>query len=245
MTTKRERRRGPTASTVAGVGIAAASAAAGGPKAALVAAATEAGPALIDLFVDKWRGRRRSEVEKWWDDVTMENGSDEGAVAQLRARSDDPAVQEVVAASLRALLDRVTPDVIPALGMLTREYLRERKDPDAFFRAMARVLSECTSGEYEVLKRMAAAPARPHGRLVRRIAFTLVSREGGRRAVQVGGDLQWQAFDCDPDQAEHLFRQLAANGLADRTEPTRSTALVGVVMDARTLERIASTVPSR
>jgi len=238
-------KKGLKASDLAGIGIAAAGAAAAGPQAAIVAAAAKGAPALIDLYVGRWKDRRRSEVDEWWEEVLMESGSDEGAAAQIKARSDEPAVEEVIVASLRALLDRVTPTVIPALGMLTREYLREAREPDAFFRAMARLLSDCTSGEYEVLRRMAATPASPPGRLVRRITYTLVNREGGRRAVQVGGDLQWQAFECDPDHAEHLFRQLAANGLADRAEQTRSTALVGVEMDARVLARIGSIVPSR
>jgi len=239
--------KGPSEETpfpaIVSAGLAAVGAASAGPVPAALAAAGDAGPAIVELFVSGWRGRRRREVSEWWDAVVMDNGSEQGAAAQIAARVEDPVAQEVIVGALRALLDRVAPVVVPALGMLTREYLREGKEPDAFFRGMARVLGDLTAAEYEVLRNMAVRMRRHH--MTRRLSFHVVSLPGMLEGVQlaVDGPSVGRQFDCAPGDAAQVFHLLSVNGLGNRTEETRSTRITGIEMTAAVGLRIASVIP--
>ena len=59
--------------------------------------------------------------------------------------------RETVLESVRRLLEAVADDVAPALGSLAAEYLREKKEPDPFFRGAARLLADLSTQEYQEL----------------------------------------------------------------------------------------------
>jgi hypothetical protein len=82
----------------------------------------------------------------------MENGTDTGAAAQITAKIEMPEVQEVIAASFKAILDSVSPAAIPAIAMLTREYTRQGKSRDEFFHGAIEMLMELGAHEIDVLR---------------------------------------------------------------------------------------------
>jgi hypothetical protein len=229
--------------SAAGIGGAAASAA--GPGAAALAVAGSFVPFALGKLIPAWSRRREREVEDWWQQVVEENGTDEGAAIQIFARQDDPVAQEVVVAALRTLVDRVSPAVVPTIGMLTRKYLREGLEPDVFFRSMSRVLGDLTASEYDAVLVGLAERLPAAGHSVRRIVCRMVTLEGGWQGVQLSDDGadSWRGFECELEHATALFHLLTANGLADRTEPNRSSELIGIVLRRATADRIVEVVP--
>jgi hypothetical protein len=81
----------------------------------------------------------------------------------LEANKDKPWARETVLESVRRLLESVCDEAAPALGALTAEYLREAREPDAFFRGAARALADFDKNELldlrELLKDLAGLDA--------------------------------------------------------------------------------------
>jgi hypothetical protein len=124
---------------------------AAGPAAALAFLPFVAGKVVVG-----YQKRKVREAEKWWELVVMENSSDYGAAAQIGAKADDPISQDVIVASFKLILDNISPEAIPAIAMLTREYLREGKVRDDFFRGTGEVLTDLSAEEFSDLRALVA-----------------------------------------------------------------------------------------
>lgn len=138
--------------------LAAATAAERGADAAGMAAAAAISffPYVVGRCIPGILERREREAQEWWDRVVMDNGTGVGAAAEIKARANEPAVQETIFSGFRLVLEKVSPAVIPALGLLTREYARQGRGPDWFFRSVGRVLSDVSSDEYADLRALTA-----------------------------------------------------------------------------------------
>lgn len=113
-------------------------------------------PTLVGAFLPGFLDRKGKEIRTWWDEVVGSSGSDEGIAAEIESRMGSPEVQETVMAGVRAILDRLAPDVRTPIALLTREYARACREPDWFFRAVATILTTVTAEEYAAFKAIVA-----------------------------------------------------------------------------------------
>lgn len=143
---------------VAETATAAAVAAGGATGSAEVAAAAgflAALPQLVGSVIPGVLGRQQRRVDKWWAIVTRgEDGSDEEFERDLHERlaKDDERLHATVMASLRTLLDTLERAMLIPLARLTRNYLKEHRGPDLFFRGVADVLSRISREELSSLR---------------------------------------------------------------------------------------------
>lgn len=133
--------------------VAALTAATGAAPEAIALAA--AGSGALDVFIDRVVGFVRGQLDRdcrvWWQNVIANLGDDDVAEV-LEERLEEPNVQRALFESLRALADRIDPTVVPSLGVLTAEYVREVKAPDWFLRGTARMLSDLSAEEFIALR---------------------------------------------------------------------------------------------
>lgn|GEM_PF-4917954 len=123
-----------------------------GPGSALAVRAT--GKAI------QWHRERFNRRAQEFVDEFMESGyPDETARIELAALLENPTVplKDVVLDAVRQLDDLVSDEVIPALAMLTREYVRSGRPKDRFFNSIVRVLRDMEAGELAHLRKIIAA----------------------------------------------------------------------------------------
>lgn len=138
-----------TALAAAGMGIAAATS-----QEAIAASLMQLFPPLIGAVLPGWLQRKQQEAREWWKEVLGSSGSDEGVAAEIETKLQSPDVQDIIFAALRSLFERVAPETRTPLALLTREYARGEREPDWYFRAVAKLLTDVTSEEYVALKQL-------------------------------------------------------------------------------------------
>lgn len=109
-------------------------------------------PAIVGKFIPAVYQRKERDAKEWWDQVVWGTASDCGVAAEIRARADDSAVQDVVVDAFKSVLEANSSDVLPALAMLTREYVRTGRPRDAFFSGVGTMLTYLSSDEYRDLR---------------------------------------------------------------------------------------------
>lgn len=144
---------------VSGAVVAAGAALATGSSSSAVVAAGVAGflPQALVSTVGVATGWKAREAAAWWHQVLV-SPNDDGVTSEeiagiIDAHQEEPFVRETILRSVRTLQETLDPCVVTALAMLSREYLREKKAPDRFFRASSRVLADLSRSEYEELAR--------------------------------------------------------------------------------------------
>jgi hypothetical protein len=199
----------------------------GSPTAAAIALGSGLGVAFVRRFLDAIGSHRERAAEKF---VAMlvavyPDKSPEEIAGLLEARlEEDPKAADAVYASLRAILDKPSAAVAVAVGLLCAEYLQEEREPDAFFRGVARVLVDATSSEFEELKGLFAKlaelvpdddVARAHvGTTTRHVDQIVISGGDASGPTRDERDatsnvVQWKFSD-----ARRLVALLRTNGLA-------------------------------
>lgn len=201
---------GATKVVVGGVAMTLALLVTGGSQAEAAFLAGALVPAL-ESFVKAVRDRRVNRSAIWWEEVLRdpERGQEQVAAELLDATSNPEAV-DVVMRSVRDLMEVVDEVVIPSLGVLAREYLREKKRVDPFYRSTVRVLCDCTSEDFTDLKALLQAASTAvdlhAGRSV------LVDQDGGVVTFRAAGlPIPTRQLDGDARRVLHL---LTVNSLA-------------------------------
>ncbi len=177
------------AATSAGIAVGQTLAATGEIGTAALAGLVAFTPYVVGRVIPGFLQRKERETRQWWDRVVNDNGSDTGAAAEIASRSEDPATQEVILAAFKVILEEVSPAVISAVAMLTREYARQGKSRDAFFRGASEVLADVSAEEYADLRALTKWISGAGS------GFLTVVHYGG--VVSAGGEAL-------PDSREHL-----------------------------------------
>lgn len=144
-----------------GAGVAASMAAASGASPGLVVAtaATALIPQGLAWLYNGAIGWKQREAAKWWMTMLTAERADDASAEEIAQEildhQDKPHVRDTILRSVRGLLDALEPSVIPSLALLSREYIREKKKPDVFFRGTVGLLSNIASeDELADLKRI-------------------------------------------------------------------------------------------
>ena len=104
--------------------------------------------------MDLRNARIAAEFRRVFEEATGENWSDEGFFAWAEAKKAEAIFQDLVFEIGRKYVARVSPDVIPALAMLFREYDRQSKPADAFYRNFLSFLCELDADEFTLLQQI-------------------------------------------------------------------------------------------
>lgn len=222
-----------------------------GPVAATSAATLALLPLVIGRAIPVFAERKAKEAREWWDWVVGVNAPAGTVGVDIGAHADDPAFHEVVVQAFRALVDAVAPDVIPALGLLTREYARQGKRPDYFFRAVARTLSDLESEEFRDLKTLLSLIMRGPRR--GRIEMILSMLPDGS-PVQVmfmdrtplPVEIKWVPSGVSLPHGDRLFHLLKMHGVGEDNHGIHGLSFGKGVLaaDFATMERLAAIIPS-
>lgn len=203
--------------------------------------------------------RRARLLRRLLDEAYFANTSDEGAYAEFKAmfeggESKSESSKAVFIDTVRAAETVVDEAVLPGLAMAMREYQREGRRPDGFFRGWTRTLMDLSGTEYaalHVLSRALAQRMQSKGYvLVRERAVRLhVDYIGPASAQPVPGkvviasaskrspgSLRVEVPDCHGLEAERIFHLFDANGLA---RFVASSERLAIEMPPATAERIA------
>jgi hypothetical protein len=151
----------------------------------------------------------------------------------IRRKLEDEPVRDALLEAMRAALEAMSDDVMPALGGLIREYAKVDRRADGFFRGCCRLLQDVSAEEYQALRLIVNGIAKRYAdkryAVFREAAVRLRgdyarSRRdhdnGDHGGIVVGDFISTKVPDCPREQAMRLFHLLAINGLA--TEIPRS-----------------------
>jgi len=116
---------------------------------------------MLPTLVGIARAWKEQETDKWWNHVVDGDFHDDTSAEEIagiiEANQEEPFVRESILRSLQTLW--FTPDqcaVLP-LAMLTREYIRDKKNPDSFFRGVCNLLLTCSQSDFGQLRDLAVA----------------------------------------------------------------------------------------
>lgn len=123
-----------------------------GAPGAVLAAGLATAPAILAKIVPAIVGRKERQAQQFWSMVIWEDGSEAGAQAQIASRIDEPALQEVIISGFKTVYEAISPVVLPAIALLTRDYLRQGAKRDHFFRSVGEVLVDIGEDEYDDLR---------------------------------------------------------------------------------------------
>jgi hypothetical protein len=170
--------------------------------------------ALMD-FVDKARERRATLFARGF----MESDTPDETAAVLflteLQRSPD-AVKDATVAAFRMMEEALCDEVVPALGLLTRQYQRAGKSRDAFFIGAGRLLRDIGSAEelrslFGVLVFAAHKWPTTSSGTPESVRALLMDPRSPNRALQWGdrrAELPWRP------EHDQILRLLVTNGLA-------------------------------
>jgi hypothetical protein len=79
----------------------------------------------------------------WRDIWNIQDVDTEAVRAVINDETSNPAFVAVVLESVRSVENIVDPAVLPAIGIITRDYLKPLRKPDTFSRALSQVLINC------------------------------------------------------------------------------------------------------
>lgn len=202
------------------------------PSAGVVLAAAGPVAALGIQVFDLFGARQGERATKLLETLYLERSTDRTFAAAVAAELRDPLVREVLLESVRASIESISEEVIPAIAAIEREYQRKGLHVDGFFRGYCRTLQDLVPAEYRVLVYLV------------RQASQMVANEKDEKKVQsilltVGqdrisadlvlphsaGEFAYRPCGRLPSQpdAERVLRLAAANciGAMDaRTQPT-------------------------
>lgn len=119
----------------------------GDPVAAGIAAVGVGGWTALSKIASAF-DRKREKRKAAWLLALADGDTDATAIYRLEEHADEDWAQSAVYESLRSVLDALDDAVIPALGLLCREYLLERKKADRFCRGFCRLLAELSMEEF-------------------------------------------------------------------------------------------------
>jgi hypothetical protein len=210
-------------------------------------------PSALKLALPKVLERKANETKQWWDWVTMVDAPDETVRAEIEAHLDNPDAQEAIYSSLKEVLDCTNSEVLKPLAMLTREYVREDKAPDAFFRGVTRVLADLTRGELKALRLLVRLAADVEKRLdpgMLAVDLYLTRLEKSRDETEyvhhreiAPPKLTLTPLRPSVPGAERLFHLLKSNGLGS-DQPSGmwdvQTGPSSLLLDRRTLTRLVA-----
>jgi hypothetical protein len=104
------------------------------------------------------RGWKEREAARWWYELLHGQGDEQATSEEIAgliaAHQEEPFVRETILRSVRAIGEAVDPAAVSPLALLAREYVREQKAPDAFFRGASRLLAELSATEVFDLRRL-------------------------------------------------------------------------------------------
>jgi hypothetical protein len=258
-----------TRPTVLGVAAATASLAGGAASGDLLSA-TAGFMEVVQHAADFLRRRQERIVRKLLEDAYFTSGSDSGAFSEFRAlftsgdlKSED--AKNVFVQTVRAAEAAVDEAVYPALAMLMRQYVREGRRYDGFFRSCSRLFQELSADEYAsfaaLIKRIAGArfddaatvhvdtvvaSAREEWTTVPEGAptegmYAILSSSSAFTSNSVTPSRSIAAVGCDPSHVERLSLLLDSGGLAQRYSRTRDTGMY-LQIKAGIAKRIAAFV---
>lgn len=194
--------------------------------------------AARDVY-SKWQNRR---VERLLEEAYFENAPDSTVGVELATLLQHPHAQAVLIESIRASLESISEAVVPALGLLMREYQRTGKEPDVFFRGVCRVLQELTAEEYADFRRMLheVVEAARHGAGRGDELLFAVIHEGGthRIAVEQGVTIQPPGIVFRSPHLRRFVRLLGASELGRAVDIGLTREPVKWAIDWRLLTRL-------
>jgi hypothetical protein len=188
-----------------------------GPPGVAAGAALAFLPLVVGRFIPGFVQRKEREAQMWWSSIVAEDGSDPGTVDRIRARLEEPEAQDTIVEGFREVLDAIAPEVLPGLATLTREYLRDGKRRDEFFRGVGRLLSDLAADEYESLRSLVRALAQHQGPPLLHVRLTMPP--GGSAEVLTfvsqapGQEEQLVYSGWSSPHARRLFHLLKLNAL--------------------------------
>jgi len=180
------------------------------------------------------------------DDDDGPTGADFEDLIAERTASGSPAFHALILRTVRTLIDVVDDGAILPLARLAREYTLAEKAPDAFFRGVARLLTEVEAGDLKSIERLAVLVATNSEAPRLRMVIAHKSDPGGPLVWSVktrdllrdevmppaGGELQWGA-----DSPEYELTLLETTGLGRRSNAFGATLDVEV-SDMRRLAKL-------
>jgi hypothetical protein len=176
--------------------------------------------------------------------------------AQLHARSEDPAVQELVLESARALAEALADSVVPVMARLTRLYITNERPADGFFRGVRRLLTDLTEPEFRdfraVLEITAAALSEPVSTDLIELRVEPPAAAGGRPQLQliyVTTDYgsrtmsDGRTIGFAPDAAVRIFQLLRTHTLGHPgAGPTGAALPTSVLLERAVVRRLWETI---
>ncbi len=210
----------------------------------------------IDWLREHNLRRQERIVQKLLQDAYFQNSSDPGAYSEFKGLFEggdlkSQNAKDVFLLTVRTAEATVDDAVLPALAMLMREYQREGKKADSFFRAVSRLLQDLSADEFASLRALTSGVvARRSDSAVRRMRLpgTAITYE-----VEVTSPGTYATdrskVECSPDHVAHLFHLLDVNGLGD----LQHDQLVGgdasethvILVRLETAWRMAALMPTR
>lgn len=211
-------------------------------------------PSAISYVIPRVFERKTRLAAAWWEEVTFANASEEGVAADIKAHLDEPAAQETIMAGFRNVMDSISVEVIPALALLTREYLRTGRTADRFFRALGRLLVDLSAEEYETLRILMGQLATIEEDYVLTVTIHRPDEkardpEWAAGLISISGGLTdkgWAVNRRIPllPHASHIFKELKAQGIAhDYSSGSISTGPLGMLIAREVAARIAPLLP--
>lgn len=118
----------------------------GGPLGAALGGLSAIAPVLMDTY----RHRMQNRAQKLWEKIVANSASksEEEIANEINLHADEPYIYETIVQSVQKLLEAADDSVVPSLGVLAAEYLREEKRPDSFFRGLSQLLCDLSNEEF-------------------------------------------------------------------------------------------------
>jgi len=115
--------------------------------------------ASIGLVLELMKAERDARLGRWWRRIIADPGWEapqevQGIIEQRL--KDDPTARDTVWQAAKRVVEMPNDESIEVIGSITAEYLRDKKEVDAFFRGSVRLLADLTPGEFGDLKRIAS-----------------------------------------------------------------------------------------
>lgn len=219
---------------------------------------------LSDFVQSVWHyntTRQARLLQSLLEEAYLANSSDEGAYADLRGllegaadRSENAKV--VFIDTVRAAESAVDEAVLPGLAMAMREYQREGRRPDGFFRGFTRTLMDLSRDEYLALQAICRGLAtrlrgKRHHISQERFVRLHIDYSGPASAQPapgkvivthtsegMGDPLKVEVPDCPGLHAEHVLHLLEVNGLVRQATTKKQRAVDIGISTAEQMARL-------
>lgn len=152
------------------------------------------------------RERTAAKVEAFVAQVAQKLGVTEARHEHM----ETPAADEVMAETIRALMNSIDEKALPVLAMLAKEYIASGRSPDRLLRGSARMVADCDADDIDEMRNLMNVLARSA-----RGQKRLVLRQDGNSIEVTPEGMPMPTASVPTRIPRRLMHLLTVNGLAE------------------------------